>query len=105
MIEADKRKAIFLLHQEGMPLREIARHLRVSRNTVGVIIAQGGQLPKPVRSAKQKIDPQLLERLYEQCGGWIQRMHEKLIEEGIHVSYSTVTHWLRQLGIPKNQLG
>ena len=106
MIEADKRKAVFLLHQEGMPLREIARRLRVSRNTVGVIIAQGGQMPKPVRSAKQKIDPQLLERLYEQCGGWIQRMHEKLIEEeGIHVSYSTVTHWLRQLGIPKNQLG
>src|ERR1700682_5509767 len=106
MIEADKRKAIFLLHQEGMPLREIARRLRVSCNTVGVIIAQGGQMPKPVHSAKQKIDPQLLERRYEQCGGWIQRMHEKLMEEeGIQVSYSTVTRWLRHLGIPKNQLG
>ena len=56
MIEADKRKAIFLLHQEGMPLREIARRLHVSRNTVAVVIAQGGQLPKLVRSAKQKID-------------------------------------------------
>ena len=44
MIEADKRKAVFLLHQEGMPLREIARRLHLSRNTVGVIIAQGGQL-------------------------------------------------------------
>ena len=56
MIEADKRKAIFLLHQEGMPLREIARRLHVSRNTVAVVIAQGGQMPKLVRSAKQKID-------------------------------------------------
>ena len=104
MIEADKRKAIFLLHQEGMPLREIARRLRVSRNTVGVIIAQGGQLPKLVRSAKQKIDSQLLERLYEQCGGWIQRMHEKLTEEeGIEVKYSTLTRMLRQLGISKSK--
>jgi transposase len=104
MIEADKRKAIFLLHQEGMPLREIARRLHVSRNTVGVVIGQGGQLPKLVRSAKQKIDTQLLERLYEQCGGWIQRMHEKLLEEeGIEVKYSTLTRMLRQSGISKSK--
>jgi len=104
MIEADKRKAIFLLHQEGMPLREIARRLHVSRNTVAVIIAQGGQLPKLVRSPKQKIDSQLLQRLYEQCGGWIQRMHEKLAEEqGIEVKYSTLTRMLRQSGISKSQ--
>jgi transposase len=104
MIEADKRKAIFLLHEEGMPLREIARRLHVSRNTVAVVIAQGGQLPKLVRAPKQKIDVQLLERLYEQSGGWIQRMHEKLAEEeGIEVKYSTLTRMLRQLGISKSQ--
>jgi transposase len=104
MIEADKRKAIFLLHQEGMPLREIARRLHVSRNTVAVVIAQGGQLPKLVRSPKQKIDAQLLQHLYEQCDGWIQRMHEKLAEEeGIEVKYSTLTRMLRQLGISKSQ--
>ncbi len=101
MIEADKRKAIFLLHEEGMPLRQIARRLHVSRNTVAVVIAQGGQLPKLVRAPKQKIDVQLLERLYEQSGGWIQRMHEKLAEEqGIEVKYSTLTRILRQLGMP-----
>ncbi|MGD0183182.1 MAG: sigma factor-like helix-turn-helix DNA-binding protein [Terriglobales bacterium] len=104
MIEADKRKAIFLLHQEGMPLREIARRLHVSRNTVGVVIAQGGQLPKLVRSPKQKIDSQLLQGLYDQCGGWIQRMHEKLTEEqGIEVKYSTLTRMLRQSGISKSR--
>jgi transposase len=103
MIEADKRKAIFLLHQEGMPLREIARRLRVSRNTVAVVIAQGGQLPKLVRPPKQMIDAQLLQRLYEQCGGWIQRMQEKLAEEqGIEVKYSTLTRMLRHLGISKS---
>jgi len=41
MIEADKRKAIFLLHQEGMPLREIARRLHVSRNTVAAVMTPG----------------------------------------------------------------
>jgi transposase len=82
-----------------MPLREIARRLQVSRNTVAVVIAQGGQLPKLVRSPKQKIDSQLLQRLYEQCDGWIQRMQEKLAEEqGIEVKYSTLTRMLRHLG-------
>ena len=38
MIEADKRKAIFLLHQEGMIPREIARRLNVSHNTVGTCL-------------------------------------------------------------------
>ena len=38
MIEADKRKAIFLLHQEGMSVRQIARRLGISRNTVRSII-------------------------------------------------------------------
>jgi transposase len=106
MIEADKRKAIFLLHQEGMPLREIARRLRVSRNTVAVVIAQGGQPPKLVRSPKHTIDAQLLQRLYEQCGGWIQRVQEKLAEEeGIAVKYSTLTRLLRHLGISQSPPG
>ena len=42
MIATDKRKAIFLLHQEGMAVREIARRLGLSRNTVRAIIRQEG---------------------------------------------------------------
>jgi hypothetical protein len=34
MITADKRKAVFLLHQEGVFKRAIARQLRLSRNAV-----------------------------------------------------------------------
>ncbi|NIT58607.1 MAG: IS21 family transposase, partial [Aliifodinibius sp.] len=34
MIDQDKRRAIFTLHQEGIKIREISRKLRVSRNTV-----------------------------------------------------------------------
>jgi transposase len=104
MIEADKRKAIFLLHQEGMSARDIAKKLAVSRNTVRAIIAQEGAIPKTVRSDKQGIDEQLLRELHQQCQGRMQRMHEKLTEEhGIEVSYPTLTRLLRELGISTPQ--
>ena len=44
MIAPEKRKAIFLLHQEGMPPREISRRLFLSRNSVRRVIAQEGRL-------------------------------------------------------------
>ena len=41
MIDADKRKAVFLLHEAGQTtFEEIARQLGISRNTVRQIIAQ-----------------------------------------------------------------
>jgi transposase len=100
MIEADKRKAIFLLHQEGMSARQIARQLGLSRNTVADIIKAEGAMPRGVRRDKQRIDEELLRRLHHQCSGRVQRMHEKLVEEeGVQVTYSTLTRMLRQLGI------
>ena len=100
MIATDKRKAIFLLHQEGMSAREIARRLGVDRDTVRQIIQQAGATPRTVRADKQRIDPELLRRLYTQCEGWIQRVHEKLVEEeGVAVKCSTLTKMLRELGI------
>jgi len=53
MIETDKRKAVFLLHQEGHSVREIARLLSLSRNTVRTIIVQGArrQATAPRRQA------------------------------------------------------
>ena len=89
MIAADKRKAIFLLHQEGMQVREIARRLKLSRNTVRTIIAQAGAMPPGVRADKQQVDGELLRRLYQECDGWVVRMHEKLVEEAPqdHVSH------------------
>lgn len=100
MIEADKRKAIFLLHQEGMSVREIARRLGVSRNSVRAVIRQKGAMPQRVRKDKIRMDPELLRRLYEECAGWKQRVHERLVEEeGMEIKYSTLTRLLRDLGI------
>ena len=99
MIEEDRRKAIFLLHQEGMPLREIARRLHVARATVATIIRQAGAVPKIKRSDKLELDEEVLRDLYALCDGYVTRVHEKLLEKGIKVAYTTLTERLRQLGI------
>ena len=104
MIDADKRQAVFLLHQEGMGRNQIARQLRISPNTVEVIIQQKGQVPVHTRQDKIQVDPDLLKRLYQECDGYAQRVHEKLVEdEGIRIQYSTLTRLLRELGLRRNR--
>src|SRR5947207_2146947 len=104
MIEADKRKAVFLLHQEGMSIEEIVRRFQLSRNTVRTILKQKGEMPVQLRKRKVRIETELLERLYRECNGWAQRMNEKLVEEeGIQIPYSTLTRLLREMGLSKQQ--
>src|SRR5256884_1801127 len=100
MIEADKRKAVFLLHQEGMSINEIARRLHLQPQH-GVHDPQArGEMPVPTRKRKVRLDRELLERLYRECEGRAQRVHEKLTEEeGIQIPYSTLTRLLRELGL------
>ena len=103
MIGPDKRKAVYLLNQEGMGVREIARTLKISPNTVTTIVAQKGEMPETVRKDKIKIDPDVLARLYGECQGRAQRVYEKLTEEeGVCVAYSTLTQILREQGLGKN---
>lgn len=104
MIEPDVRNAVYQLHQQGMSLREISRCLHLSRNAVRRIVKQQGQVTRRERSDKKQIDPQLLERLYRECDGRMQRIHEKLVEEeGLQVAYSTLTRMLRELGLSRSQ--
>jgi transposase len=98
MIAPDKRKALFLLHQQGLSIRQIARQLAVSRPAVRRAIEQQGESPR--RVFVPPLDPELVRGLYAQCDGYLQRVWEKLREEhGVDVKYSTLTRWLRQLGI------
>ena len=100
MIAADKRKAVFMLYQDGMTQREIARRLRIARNTVRRIIKLKGTMPRIVRSDKIQLAPDLLRRLHKQCKGQALRVHEKLTKEhGVQVGYSTLTRTLRELGL------
>ena len=104
MIGPDVRNAIYQLHQAGMSQREISRRLHVSRNAVRKIVKQQGRFTRRERSDKKQIDNQLLERLYRECDGWMQRIHEKLVEEeGIQIGYSTLTRMLRELGLSRRE--
>ncbi len=106
MIDPDMRSAIYQLHQAGMQVRQISRQLKVSRNSVRAIIAQQGAAGRKRRKDKIQLDPELLRRLYQTCDGWIQRVHEKLVEEErIQVSYPTLTRLLRELGLGQTPSG
>lgn len=100
MIDPDKRKAIYQMHLAGRTVREISRLMNVSRKAVRAVIRQQGAPPRTVRKDKIQIDADLLRRLYQECDGWIQRIHEKLLEEQkIQVSYPTLTRLVRELGL------
>ena len=100
MIDPDKCNAVYLLHCEGMAVREISRRLYLSRNTVRRIIKQQGVQTPSARKDKIDIDRELLERLYLECDHRIQRVHEKLLEEeGVSIGYSTLTRLLSELEI------
>ena len=102
MIDPDRRKAIYQLHLAGMPQCQIGRQFHVSARTVRTIVRQQGAMPQTVRKDKIHIDPELLRRLYQQCGGRIQRVHEMLVEdEEVKVSYPTLTRAVRELGLSK----
>jgi len=87
-----------------MSLHEIAIRLGASRNTVRSVIQSRGEMPLSTRGDKIRIDTDLLQRLYGECDGWIQRVHEKLVEEeGVQIKYSTLTRMLRDLGLSRPQ--
>src|SRR5208283_4248362 len=100
MIDPDRRNAIYQLHLAGVPMGKIGRQFHISPRTVRTIIRQQGAVPQTVRKDKIHIDPELLRRLYQQCDGWMQRVHEILVEEeGVQVSYPTLTRAVRELGL------
>ena len=106
MIDPEKRKAIYYLYTQGMPIKKIARDLRVDRNTVRTIIEQKGQVPNTTRSDKIELCPDLISRLYRECDGYAQRIHERLTEEyDIVIGYSTLTGIIRDLQLRKRDSG
>ncbi|MCP4762157.1 MAG: helix-turn-helix domain-containing protein [archaeon] len=104
MINQDKRKAVYLLHEEGMGECDIARSLHINRGTVRKIIKQRGIMPSIERKDKIDINTDLLIRFYKDCNGMIQRVHEKLLEdEGISIGYSTLTRKIGELDLIRSK--
>jgi transposase len=92
-----------------MAIRQIARQLRVSRNTVHAIISKQSKACESPRKNKKVVSPELLERLFHECENRARRLYEKLTEEeGISIGYSTLTRLLREQGLreePKKRCG
>ncbi len=104
MIDQDMRNTVMRFHEDGMSLRKIGHILKISRSSVRAIVQQKGLMPDTVRKDKINIDQELLRSLYDECDGWKQRIHEKLVEEEkIEVSYSTLTRMLRKLDLSRSR--
>jgi len=98
MIDRDRVSAVHTLYRQGVGSRAIARQLRIDVKTVRAILHGNGD----VREYKQRddrivADEALIDKLYSDCNGYVQRMHELLTEEyGIDVGYSTLTRLVRK---------
>lgn len=96
MIQENIREAVKTLYDQGKKKKEIARFLKIGIKTVRRILRSETDKPK-TRKDKIVIDQELINELYTQCGGYIQRMYEILNEEKhINIGYSTLTRLVRE---------
>lgn len=100
MLKPKERLTVFLMHEQGMSIKEIVRRVRVSRNTVRRVIKEQGLPPDQSRVRRVRPEEDLLRKLYRECQGYVQRVWERLRQEHeIKIEYSTLTRILRELGI------
>lgn len=98
------------MYRQGVARKAIGRQLRIDVKTVRAIVrADSVREPTTERSNRISVDGALLERLYRDCSGYVERMHEILTEEhGIAIGYSTLTRLVRAYGLgvePKKRAG
>jgi transposase len=109
MIAEELRQAILVLKEQGRALRDIARALKVSRNTVRRVL-RATQRPEAA-AADPRIEAiaALLPDLYRDCKGTAVRIAEILQDtHGITVAYSTLRRLIREhteLRMPKKRSG
>jgi transposase len=100
MLSRGQRTAILELAAQGVPKREIARALRVSRVTVRKVLQSNCSEVPPVNRL-EKAEPyrqQILE-LLNSCKGNLVRVHEELAADGAALSYQALTAFCRRHGI------
>ena len=96
MIPYEIRQAILTLKEQGQPLREISRILKVSRNTVRRALRASEPKAPSVPCGQEELIA-LLPEIYQRCKGNAVRIQEILQDEhAIEVPYSTLTHLIRE---------
>lgn len=84
-----------MLKAQGCSLREISRLLKLSRNTVRRILraADDRDVPEPAPCDAQTLSA--IEDAFKRARGNVVLVQRMLANEGRHVSYSTLTRWVR----------
>ena len=109
MLDEPRRQAILRLLLDGHGVREVARAVGVSRNTVRRVRREGSATVLEILRLEQ-LDPhrERIEALVKGCQGNLVRVHEELEGEGVLVGYSTLTAFCRRhalTGRPKVRAG
>lgn len=100
MLDHSMRTVILKLHEKGTSIRRIATTLAISRDTVRRVVASGTAQPARLeRSEKAHPYRERILKLLAECKGNLVRVHEKIQEEGVGVSYQALTSFCRRQGI------
>lgn len=109
MLDKETRAAVLRLRSEGHGIRPIARALKISRNSVKKVLAEGkAEVPDLERPSLAEPHLELIRELYARCKGNLVRVHEELDASGVSIPYSTLTGFCRRQGIgvkPKKRKG
>jgi transposase/plasmid stability protein len=100
MLSQSQRTAILELNQQAVSKHEIARVLKVSRQTVREVL-RSGSAQVPMLSRAEICEPcrqQILE-LLPMCKGNLVRVQEELAASGTKLSYPALTAFCRRHGI------
>lgn len=104
MLKLDQWMDIKLLKKEGHSIRQIARMLGMSRNTVRRALRRG-QPPKFATPAKEsKLDgfKEYVRQRYESCGGLSAvRLLEEIRAQGYEGSVQTLRRFVTKLAAPR----
>lgn len=73
----------------------------MSRNSVRKVLRKKPGTHQP--SNRTPVSSEAIERLYVECDGYVQRVFERLHEEGIKLGYSTLTRMVRALGLGEEE--
>jgi transposase len=102
MTPIEIRTAVRTLQAQGHSLREISRLLALSRNTVRRILrapaGNGAETPACDEATLDRLKA-AFERPSLACSlarGNVVRLRELLADDGLEVSYSTLTRWVRE---------
>lgn len=110
-LDTDIQAAARTMNRRGLGIRAVARALHVSRNAVrnalrGTTVSQPDKPRPPVIAGEHPRLEIFVRLLFKQCDGSAQRVQECLEEQhGIVMGYSTLTRYLRNLGLRQPRRG